>query len=156
VAEHFQLTLNGTESAIEADPDTPLLYALRNDLELKGTRFGCGNAQCGACFVLIEGHPTPACDTPLWSVAGKRITTVEGLGSSGTLHPLQEAFLAEQAAQCGYCTSGVLISAAALLQRNSRPTESEVRAALDRNLCRCGSHNRMVRAVLRAAAETST
>jgi nicotinate dehydrogenase subunit A len=156
VAERFQLTLNGTESAIDADPDTPLLYALRNDLQLKGTRFGCGNAQCGACFVLIEGHPAPACDTPLWSVAGKRITTVEGLGSSGTLHPLQEAFLAEQAAQCGYCTSGILISAAALLERNPRPTESEVRAALDRNLCRCGSHNRMVRAVLRAAGEAST
>jgi len=156
VAERFQLTLNGAESAIEADPDTPLLYALRNDLQLKGTRFGCGSGQCGACFVLIDGHPAPACDTPLWSVAGKRITTVEGLGSPGALHPLQEAFLAEQAAQCGYCTSGVLISAAALLAKNPSPTESEVRVALDRNLCRCGSHNRMVRAVLRAAAEAST
>jgi nicotinate dehydrogenase subunit A len=156
VAERFHLTLNGAESAIEADPDTPLLYALRNDLQLKGTRFGCGSGQCGACFVLIDGHPAPACDTPLWSVAGKRITTVEGLGSPGALHPLQEAFLAEQAAQCGYCTSGVLISAAALLAKNPSPTESEVRAALDRNLCRCGSHNRMVRAVLRAAAELST
>jgi nicotinate dehydrogenase subunit A len=156
VAERFLLNLNGTESGIEADPDTPLLYALRNDLDLRGTRFGCGTAQCGACFVLIDGHPTPACDTPLWSVAGKRITTVEGLGPSGTLHPLQKAFLAEQAAQCGYCTSGVLVSAAALLAKNPKPTESEVRAALDRNLCRCGSHNRMVRAVLRAAAEAQT
>jgi nicotinate dehydrogenase subunit A len=152
VTEHFRLRVNGVESAIQAGPDAPLLYALRNDLALKGTRFGCGSGQCGACFVLIDGHATPACDTPLWSVADKQVTTVEGLGQSGALHRLQEAFLAEQAAQCGYCTSGVLISAAALLGRNPRPSESEVRAALDRNLCRCGSHNRMVRAVLRAAA----
>jgi nicotinate dehydrogenase subunit A len=151
VAERFRLTLNGAPSTIEAEPDTPLLYALRNDLALKGTRFGCGNGQCGACFVLIDGHAAPACDTPLWSVAGKSIVTVEGLGRPGAQHPLQEAFLAEQAAQCGYCTSGVLISAAALLAANPNPSEAEVRAALDRNLCRCGSHNRMVRAVLRAA-----
>ena len=155
MAERLRLTVNGVESAIEADPDTPLLYVLRNDLGLKGSRFGCGSGQCGACFVLIDGHAVPACDTPLWSAAGKRVTTVEGLGPSGALHPLQEAFLAEQAAQCGYCTSGILISAAALLAGNPRPTESEVRAALDRNLCRCGSHNRMVRAVLRAAAQGS-
>lgn len=153
MAERFRLTVNGSESAVEADPDTPLLYALRNDLALKGTRFGCGSGQCGACFVLIDGHAVPACDTPLWSAAGKSITTVEGLRPPGALHPLQEAFLAEQAAQCGFCTSGILISAAALLANNPRPTESEVRAALDRNLCRCGSHNRMVRAVLRAAAK---
>jgi nicotinate dehydrogenase subunit A len=153
VTERFRLNINGAEAALEADPDTPLLYALRNDLGLKGTRFGCGSGQCGACFVLIDGHPAPACDTPLWSVAGKSITTVEGLGTRGVLHPLQNAFLAEQAAQCGYCTSGILISAAALLAKIPRPTESEVRAALDRNLCRCGSHNRMVRAVLRAAQE---
>lgn len=154
MAERFRLTVNGADSSIEADPDTPLLYALRNDLALKGSRFGCGSGQCGACFVLIDGHAAPACDTPLWSAAGKSITTVEGLGSSGALHPLQEAFLAEQAAQCGFCTSGILISAAALLANNPRPTENEVRAALDRNLCRCGSHNRMVRAVLRAATAT--
>ena len=153
--ETFRLSINGAESAVEADPDTPLLYALRNDLALKGTRFGCGSGQCGACFVLIDGHPAPACDTPLWSVAGKRVTTIEGLAPTGGLHPLQEAFLAEQAAQCGYCTSGVLISAAALLASNPKPSETEVRAALDRNLCRCGSHNRMVRAILRAAAGTS-
>ena len=153
MAERFQLTVNGVESELEASSDTALLYALRNDLGLKGTRFGCGSGQCGACFVLIDGHPAPACDTPLWAAAGKRITTVEGLGKGGELHPLQHAFLAEQAAQCGYCTSGILISAAALLARNPRPTESDVRAALDRNLCRCGSHNRMVRAVLRAAFE---
>jgi len=153
VTEPLRLSVNGVETALEADPDTPLLYALRNDLELKGTRFGCGSGQCGACLVLIDGHPTPACDTPLWSAAGKSITTVEGLSAGGGLHPLQNAFLAEQAAQCGYCTSGILISAAALLAKNSRPTEREVREALDRNLCRCGSHNRMVRAVLRAAQE---
>lgn len=154
MTERFRFTLNGVESAIESDPDTPLLYILRNDLGLKGTRFGCGSGQCGACFVLIDGHAAPACDTPLWSAAGKSVTTIEGLGRAGRLHPLQEAFLAEQAAQCGYCTSGVLISAAVLLARNPRPAETEVRAALDRNLCRCGSHNRMVRAVLRAAAGT--
>ena len=151
MGERFQLTVNGASTEVEASPDTPLLYALRNDLALKGTRFGCGNGQCGACFVLIDGHPTPACDTPLWSVAGKKITTVEGLGPKGELHPLQRAFLAEQAAQCAFCTSGILVSAAALLAKNPKPTESEVRAALDRNLCRCGSHNRMVRAVMRAA-----
>ncbi|HUL90836.1 MAG TPA: (2Fe-2S)-binding protein [Burkholderiales bacterium] len=151
VGEHFKLTVNGVQTEIEASGDTPLLYALRNDLALKGTRFGCGSGQCGACFVLIDGHATPACDTPLWSVAGKSVTTVEGLGTARALHPLQEAFLAEQAAQCGFCTSGILISAAALLARNPKPTEDEVRAALDRNLCRCGSHNRMVRAVMRAA-----
>ena len=153
MTEPLRLIVNGTETALDVDPHTPLLYALRNDLELKGTRFGCGSGQCGACFVLIDGHPAPACDTPLWSAAGKSITTVEGLSEGGRLHPLQSAFLAEQAAQCGYCTSGVLIAAAALLAKNPRPTESEVRTALDRNLCRCGSHNRMVRAVLRAAAE---
>ena len=152
--EQFTLIVNGEERQVEADPDSQLLYALRNELALKGTRFGCGSGQCGACFVLIDGHPAPACDTPLWSVARKRVITVEGLGRQGKLHPLQQAFLAEQAAQCGYCTSGVLISAAALLAKNPSPTESEVRAALDRNLCRCGSHNRMVRAVLRAALPT--
>jgi nicotinate dehydrogenase subunit A len=151
VPDRVRLTVNGAECAIEAEGDTPLLYALRNDLGLKGTRFGCGSGLCGACFVLVDGHPTPACDTPLWSVEGKRVTTVEGLAAPGARHPLQEAFLAEQAAQCGYCTSGILISAAALLAKNPKPAEADVRAALDRNLCRCGSHNRMVRAVLRAA-----
>jgi len=151
VPNRVRLTVNGAECAIEAEADTPLLYALRNTLGLKGTRFGCGSGLCGACFVLVDGHPTPACDTPLWSVEGKRVTTVEGLAGPDAQHPLQEAFLAEQAAQCGYCTSGILISAAALLAKNPKPAEVEVRAALDRNLCRCGSHNRMVRAVLRAA-----
>lgn len=143
------LSVNGVTRTITAAPETPLLYVLRNDLELKGTRFGCGSGQCGACFVLIDGHAAPACDTPLWSAAGKTITTVEGLSQ----HPLRQAFLDEQAAQCGFCTSGIFVSAAALLEKNPKPTETEVRAALDRNLCRCGSHNRMVRAVLRAAAK---
>ena len=151
MSDRVRLTVNGVERAVEAHAESTLLYALRNDLGLKATRFGCGSGQCGACFVLVDGHPTPACDTPLWSVASKRIVTVEGLGGPEAVHPLQEAFLAEQAAQCGYCTSGILISAAALLARNPRPAEDEVRVALDRNLCRCGSHNRMVRAVLRAA-----
>jgi nicotinate dehydrogenase subunit A len=153
VTERHRLTVNGTAAEVEADGAAPLLYVLRNDLGLRGTRFGCGTAQCGACFVLVDGHPVPSCDTPLRAAAGKEITTIEGLGGGGTLHPLQQAFLAEQAAQCGYCTSGILISAAALLRKNRRPTETEVRAALDGNLCRCGSHNRMVRAVLRAAQE---
>jgi nicotinate dehydrogenase subunit A len=153
--EHVEFTVNGVSVRVAAEPDTPLLYVLRNDLGLKGTRFGCGTAQCGACFVLLDGHPTPSCDTPLWSAAGKSVTTVEGLGGTGGLHPLQRAFIEEQAAQCAYCTSGVLVSAAALLRTNPRPSDEEVRAALDRNLCRCGAHNRMVRAVLRAAGEGS-
>jgi nicotinate dehydrogenase subunit A len=153
VADSIRLSVNGARREIVAGPDTPLLYALRNDLQLKGARFGCGSGQCGACFVLVDGHAVPACDTPLWSAVGKEIVTVEGLSANGKLHPLQRAFIAEQAAQCGYCTSGILISAAALLRKIARPTEAEVRAALDRNLCRCGSHNRVVRAVLRAAAE---
>jgi nicotinate dehydrogenase subunit A len=155
VTKRYRLSVNGAVVEIEAGADTPLLYALRNDLQLKGVRFGCGSGQCGACFVLIDGHAAPACDTPLWSVAGKTVRTVEGLGAGDTLHVLQRAFIAEQAAQCGYCTSGILISAAALLEANPRPTETEVRSALDRNLCRCGSHNRMVRAVLRAAVEVA-
>jgi nicotinate dehydrogenase subunit A len=149
MADTVRLSVNGIERVITATADTPLLYFLRDDLDLKGTRFGCGSGQCGACFVLIEGHATPACDTPLWAAAGKAVTTIEGLNQ----HPLYQAFLDEQAAQCGFCTSGIIVSAAALLGKNRKPTESEVRVALDRNLCRCGSHNRMVRAVLRAASK---
>jgi len=146
------LTVNGAREAVRAPADTPLLYVLRNDLGLKGTRFGCGSGECGACFVLLDGRAVPACDTPLWSAAGKAITTVEGLAKGETPHPLQRAFLDEQAGQCGYCLSGILMSAAALLRDNPRPTEAEIRAALDRNLCRCGAHNRIVRAIQRAAA----
>jgi nicotinate dehydrogenase subunit A len=150
-AECFAFRVNGVEHTVEADGKTPLLDVLRNTLGLKGTRFGCGAEQCGACFVLIDGRAVASCNTPLWAVEGKSVTTVEGLGRPEAPHALQRAFIAEQAAQCGYCTSGMLISAAALLERTPRPSEAEVRQALDRNLCRCGSYNRVVRAVLRAA-----
>jgi nicotinate dehydrogenase subunit A len=155
-ADRFTFLLNGSEHAVAGDGATPLLDVLRNTLGLKGTRFGCGAEQCGACFVLIDGHAVAACTTPLWAVKDKSVTTVEGLGRPEAPHPLQRAFIAEQAAQCGYCTSGMLISAAALLARTPRPSEAEVRQALDRNLCRCGSYNRVVRAVLRAACESGT
>ena len=128
-----------------------LLDALRSTLGLMGTRFGCGAGQCGACMVLVDGFAQPGCTLPLWAVAGKAVTTVEGLGDAARPHPLQTAFLDEQAGQCGYCLSGMLISAAGLLRRTGRPSEAEVRQALDGNLCRCGAHNRIVRAVLRAA-----
>ena len=151
----IKLRVNGAERTVEADPASSLLVALRSQLGLTGTRYGCGANQCGACHVLIEGQAVASCDTPLWAVADKEIVTVEGLGTPEEPHPLQRAFIAEQALQCGYCLSGILITAAALLKRNPNPSEVEVRAALDRNLCRCGAHNRIVRAVLRAAKETS-
>jgi nicotinate dehydrogenase subunit A len=145
--------LNGVETEVDADPDSSLLGILRGTLKMTGPHFGCGANECGACHVLVGDHAVAACDTPLWSVADKDVTTVEGLGNAQAPHPLQRAFIAEQALQCGYCVSGILISAAALLKRNPTPTSDDVKAALDRNLCRCGSHNRIVRAVLRAAAE---
>ena len=148
-----ELEVNGQRRSVSAGPDTPLLYVLRNDLGLVGSRFGCGNGQCGACFVIVEGKAVPSCDTPLWSVENKSVTTVEGLAKGGELHPVQKALLAEQAAQCGYCSSGIAVAAAAFLSLNQNPSEKEVREALDRNLCRCGAHNRVVRAVLRAAKE---
>lgn len=151
----LRLQVNGSEHEVSAPEDTPLLYVLRNQLGLKAAHFGCGTGQCGACRVLIDGKAVASCDTPLWAALGKRITTAEGLGDAAHPHPLQSALIAEQAGQCGYCLPGILISAAALLQSKPKPSESEVRAALDQNLCRCGSHNRIVRAVLRAAqAET--
>jgi len=154
--ERFTFLVNGTQRTLEADGKTPLLDVLRNTLELKGTRFGCGTEECGACLVLVDGHAVASCTTPLWSIGGKTVTTVEGLGAPESPHPLQQAFIDEQAAQCGYCTSGMLISAAALLNRTPRPSDADVRNALDRNLCRCGSYNRVVRAVLRAAEATET
>lgn len=144
----MKLEVNGASRSVEAHPDTPLLYALRNELGLTGSRFGCGSGQCGACFVLVDGKPIASCDLPLWSVEGRKITTIEGLGGR---HPVQKALVAEQAAQCGYCMSGIVMAAVALLSANKNPSDSEVRQALDKNLCRCGSHNRVVRAVLRAA-----
>ena len=150
---HILFRLNGVETEIDADPDSSLLATLRGQLGMTGPHFGCGANECGACNVIVGDRAVAACDTPLWSVADKDITTVEGLGNPATPHPLQRAFIAEQALQCGYCVPGILMSAAALLMQNANPSETEVRRALDRNLCRCGSHNRMVRAVLRAAAE---
>jgi nicotinate dehydrogenase subunit A len=145
--------LNGVETSVDADPDRSLLDILRGPLRMTGTHFGCGANECGACNVIVDGHAVASCDTPLWAVADKDITTIEGLGTSEHPHPLQTAFIAEQALQCGYCIPGILISAAALLKKNPNPSDANVRAALDRNLCRCGSHNRIVKAVLRAAAE---
>ena len=148
----FQLTLNGSPTQVRSEPDAPLLHVLRQQLGLKGPRFGCGLGLCGACFVLVEGNAVPACDTPVWSVHGKAVVTVEGLAAAGHLHPVQQAFLDRQAAQCAFCVSGVLVSAAALLARHPHPDEPTVVEALDRNLCRCGAQRRMVAAVLAAAA----
>jgi nicotinate dehydrogenase subunit A len=147
------LTVNGSETTVTGDPGTPLLHVLRHDLGLTGPRFGCGVGLCGACFVLLDGSAAPACDTPLWSVEGKAVVTVEGLAAGEGLHPLQQAFLDEQAAQCAFCVSGVLVSAAALLAETPAPSEGQVVEALDRNLCRCGVQRRMVRAVLRATEQ---
>jgi nicotinate dehydrogenase subunit A len=147
------LTVNGRRHEVDPEDDTPLLYVLRNHLGLKGTRFGCGAGLCGACFVLADGRPIYSCDTLLWSVADKSIRTVEGLGDEGGPHPVARALVAGQAAQCGYCMSGIVVAAAALLAASPDPTEAEVRAALDPNLCGCGSHNRVVAAVLSTGAE---
>ena len=149
----IRFRLNGVETDVDADPDRSLLDILRGPLRMTGPHFGCGANECGACNVMIGDRAVASCDTPLWSVADKDVTTIEGLGTEQQPHALQTAFIAEQALQCGYCVPGILISAAALLRQNPKPSAGEVRAALDRNLCRCGSHNRMVRAVLRAANE---
>lgn len=153
MAEPVTLNVNGVHHTVHAEPDTPLLYVLRNDLKLKGAKFGCGLGQCGACMVLIDGHNVMACDTPLWAAAGKAITTIEALGSLDAPGALQRAFIAEQAAQCGYCVSGAVMTAAALLARNPDPSETEIKEALARNLCRCGTHTRIIKAVQRAARE---
>jgi nicotinate dehydrogenase subunit A len=142
-----ELEVNGARQRVAAHPDTPLLYVLRNELGLVGTRFGCGSGQCGACFVLIDGRAMASCDTPLSFALGKRITTIEGLEGE---HPVQKALVKHQAAQCGYCMSGIVMSAVALLQATKNPSEEEIRSTLDKNLCRCGSHNRVVRAILDA------
>jgi nicotinate dehydrogenase subunit A len=147
------LTVNGDLHSIVSAPQAMLLDVLRTELGLKAARFGCGEGLCGACRVLVDGRPVASCDTPLWSVAGRAITTAEGLGTSQAPHPVQAALIAEQAMQCGYCISGIMISAAALLAQTTEPSETAIREALDPNLCRCGAHNRIVRAVQRAAAE---
>jgi nicotinate dehydrogenase subunit A len=147
------LRVNGTSREVEADdPDIPLLYVLRGDLGLTGTHFGCGLAQCGACTVLVGGRAVRSCIAPARSVVGQEVVTIEGLGSPARPDPVQAAFIAEQAAQCGYCTAGMVMSARALLAQTPRPTEQQVREGLAGNLCRCGSHARVIRAVLRAAA----
>ena len=149
--EPTSLTVNGSAVTVTADRDTPLLDILRNHLGLVGTKFGCGQEQCGCCMVLIDDRPEKSCGKALSTVAGKAVTTIEGLGTQKRPHPLQQAFLDEQAGQCGYCLSGILISAKALLDRNSSPSRTEIAEALDDNICRCGSHVRILRAVERAA-----
>ncbi len=148
----LRFVVNGRAVEIDADADAPLLEVLRNGLGLRGSRFGCGLEQCGACMVLLDGEPVYACTLAAGAAAGRNVVTVEGLGTPATPHPLQAAFLEEQAGQCGYCLSGILIAAKALLDRNPDPSRTEIAAALDRNLCRCGAHNRIMRAVARAAA----
>ena len=149
---NITLRVNGETRQVNTEADTPLLYVLRNDLELNGPKFGCGLAQCGACTVLLDGKPVRSCVTPV-SAAKGRITTIEGLGTVEKLHPLQKAFIEEQACQCGFCGNGMVMSAKALLEKNPRPSEREIKQALNGHLCRCASHNRIVRAVQKAAKE---
>ncbi len=153
MSQTFEFTVNGKAVTVALDnEETPLINVLRNELGLMGTRFGCGLEQCGCCMVLIDGAPEKCCAKPVYSVAGKSVTTIEGLGTPERPHPLQQAFLDEQAGQCGYCLSGIIVSAKALLDSNPSPTRAEIAAALDGNICRCGSHNRIMRAVEKAAA----
>ncbi len=149
----INLKVNGVSRSVPAEPDTPLLYVLRNDLQLHGAKFGCGLAQCGACTVLVDGRAVRSCVTEIGTLGSAEITTIEGLGTIEKPHPLQKAFMDEQAAQCGYCIAGMIMSAKALLDRNPRATEADVREALDGNLCRCGTHNRIIGAVLRAGRD---
>ena len=148
----IRLVVNGQAREVAADPETPLLYVLRNDLGLTGTKFGCGLGQCGSCTVLVGGQAVRSCMLPVQAVAGQVVTTIEGLGSPERPHPLQAAFIAEQAVQCGYCTPGIVMAAKAALDQTPRPTEAELKHALDGVLCRCGTHDRVVRAVMKAAA----
>jgi nicotinate dehydrogenase subunit A len=148
------LKVNGKSSVVDTDPQTPLLYVLRNDLQLNGPKFGCGLAQCGSCTVIIDGNAIRSCATPLSAAQGRTVITLEGLGSTKKLHPVQKAFIDEQAAQCGYCINGMIMTAKALLDKNPRPTDSQIREALAGNLCRCGTHIRILRAVKRASGQT--
>ena len=152
----INFTVNGTARSVDVrDPDQPLLYALRNSIGLTGPKFGCGLGQCGACTVLLDQTPLRSCVTPLSAVAGKSITTIEGLGTPDKPHPVQAAFIAEQAAQCGYCANGMVMTSAALLASNPKPSEAEIKDALSANLCRCGTHVRILRAVMRVAGRTA-
>jgi len=155
MSEPFTLDINGDVRTVTVESGTPLLYVLRNDFGLSGPRFGCGLSQCGACTVHLDGRAARSCVLPVNAAAGRKITTLEGIGTADKLHPLQRAFIAEQAAQCGYCANGMIMTAKALLDRTPRPTEAQVRKALGANLCRCGTHNRIVRAVLRASKEAA-
>jgi aerobic-type carbon monoxide dehydrogenase small subunit (CoxS/CutS family) len=155
VSTGYDFIINGKAVRVDCDGTKPLLSVLRDELGLRGSRFGCGTEQCGACMVLIDGKPEYSCAREIATVAGRQITTVEGLAQDGALHPVQQAFLDEQAGQCGYCLSGILVSAAALLARNPKPSRAEIVAALDPHLCRCGMHNRVIRAVERAGAATA-
>ena len=153
MAETYRLQINGAAREVSLDGDTPLLYALRNDLELPAAKFGCGLAQCGACTVIVGGAAVRSCRTEVRAVENRDITTLEGIGTDAKPHPLQTAFIAEQAMQCGYCANGMIMTAKALLDRNPHPSDAQVRSALAGNLCRCGSHNRILRAIARAAKE---
>jgi nicotinate dehydrogenase subunit A len=153
MADAVELTVNGARHRVRAQDDTPLLYVLRNDLELNGAKFGCGLGHCGACTVIIDGEAVRSCSFPVALAAGKRITTIEGLGTIDKPHPVQKAFIDEQAAQCGYCINGMIMTATALLQRNPQAGDSQVRQALAGNLCRCGTHARILRAIARAGKE---
>ena len=155
MSQSFDLIINGRARSVSADEQATLLDVLRGDLGLRATRFGCGLEQCGACMVLIDGEPAYACSRLVSTLPSKRVVTIEGLAADGSLAPLQQAFVAEQAGQCGFCLSGILISAKALLDRNPAPSRAEIAAALDTNLCRCGAHNRIIRAIRRAASARS-
>ncbi|WP_299510302.1 (2Fe-2S)-binding protein [uncultured Limnohabitans sp.] len=152
----FAFDLNGQGVSVQAAPEQSLLDVLRNHLQLKATRMGCTQGECGACRVIVDGQAVASCETPLWSVAGKSVTTLEGLGTRAKPHALQTAFIEAQAMQCGFCTSGILMSAAALLHRQPQPTRAEIVQVLDKHLCRCGAHNRVVHALEKAAAQMAT
>ena len=152
VTQEVTFQLNGHPVSVPSQSGQSLLDLLRNTLQLKATRMGCGQGQCGACRVMLDGHAVAACETPVWAIEGKSVTTVEGLGQRSAPHALQTAFIEEQAMQCGFCTSGILMSAAALLQKKLQPTRQEIVQAIDGHLCRCGAHNRVVRAIEKAAA----
>lgn len=153
MASTITLRVNGQPYSTPAQSDTPLLYVLRNDLALNGAKFGCGLAQCGSCTVIVDGAPVRSCSVPIGRLQGRAITTLEGIGTAEKPHPLQKAFAAEQALQCGYCINGIIMSAKALLDKNPRPTDRDIQQALAGNLCRCGSHTRIVKAIKRAAKE---
>jgi nicotinate dehydrogenase subunit A len=150
----ISLRVNGQARVVDTEPDVPLLYVLRNDLELNGPKFGCGMAQCGACTVIMDGNAIRSCVTPVSAVQNKPVTTLEGLGTTKKLHKIQQAFIDEQAAQCGYCINGMIMTTKALLDKTPKPTDTEIKRALDGNLCRCGTHIRILRAVKRASGQT--